>query len=380
MAGFALSYNAARRPLTGRRRRLAGLGVGVVLALLVAGGAVAMALSERGLGGTISHTWAQFTDPDANVPKNDPNRLTATGSVRARYWRDGLELWKKERWLGLGAGSYATGRFRVREDTAVVRHAHGWWNQTLADLGIVGLALGLLAAVLWLGAAGRAVGLGFLARHRRERGPPDAPERAGLVTLGVVAIVFAIHNLVDWTWFTPGLAMVGLLCAGWVAGRGPALQPVPEPPSGRARQLRIASAAGVVVAALVAAWAIWQPARSVDAGDHALSLIDNGRFTQARSEAEHAHDIDPLAIEPLIDLAAAEEASGRPVRARAALVDAVELQPSNPAAWKSLAFFELRASRPQAALRAARAAAFLDPQSDQTRQLLLLTYRAARPR
>ena len=379
LVGVALSFNAARHPLIGSRRRLAGIVVAVVLALLVAAGVVAMAASSRGLGGTISHTWAQFTDPEASVPSNDPNRLTATGSVRARYWRDGLELWKKQRWLGLGAGSYATGRFQVREDTAVVRHAHGYWNQTLADLGLVGLALSVLAGLLWLGAAGRAVGLVALPRHRRDRGPPDAPERIGLVTIAVVAIVFAFHNLVDWTWFVPGLAMLGLLCAGWVAGRGPALQPTLERPSGRARWLRIASAAGVVVAALVASWAIWQPQRSVDAGDKALSLIDNGRFTQARSEAHHAHDIDPLAVEPLIDLAAAEEASGRPVQARVALVDAVELQPSNPAAWKALAYFELRASRPQAALRAARAAVYLDPESDQTRQLFLTAFRATRP-
>jgi len=353
--------------------------VAVVLALLVAAGIVAMAFSSRGLGGTISHTWAQFTDPEAAVPSNDPDRLTATGSVRARYWRDGLELWKKERWLGLGAGSYATGRFQVREDTAVVRHAHGYWNQTLADLGIVGLALSILAGVMWLGAAGRAVGLGVLPRQRRDRAPPDAPERIGLVTIAVVAIVFAFHNLVDWTWFVPGLAMLGLLCAGWVAGRGPAFQPIPEPPSDRARWLRIASATGVVVTALVAAWAIWQPERSVSTGDKALSLIDNGRFSQARSEARDAHDIDPLAIEPLIDLAAAEEASGRPVRARVALVDAVELQPSNPAAWKALASFELRASRPRAALRAAGAAVYLDPEGEQTRRLFLTTFRATQP-
>jgi O-antigen ligase len=379
LVGVAFSFSTARRPLAGSRRRLAGICVAVVLALLVAAGVVAMALSSRGLGGTISHTWAQFTDPEASVPSNDPDRLTATGSVRARYWRDGLELWKQERWLGLGAGSYATGRFQVREDTAVVRHAHGYWNQTLADLGIVGLALSILAGVMWLGAAGRAVGLGVLPRQRRDRAPPDAPERIGLVTIAVVAIVFAFHNLVDWTWFVPGLAMLGLLCAGWVAGRGPAFQPVPEAPTDRARWLRIASAAGVVVAALVAAWTIWQPERSVAAGDKALSLIDNGRFSQARSEARHAHDVDPLAIEPLIDLAAAEEASGRPVRARVALVDAVELQPSNPAAWKALAAFELRTSHPQAALRAARAAVYLDPEGEQTRRLFLTAFRAAGP-
>ena len=102
----------------------------------------------------------------------------------------------------------------------------------------------------------------------------------------------------------------------------------------------------MVAVALVAAWAMWQPLRSQDTGEHALVLVDNGRFSQAREQARRAHDINPLAIEPLVELATVEEATGRPVQARRALVDAVELQPSNPDAWKRLAELELRVFAP----------------------------------
>ena len=42
---------------------------------------------------------------------------------------------------GSGAGNFQTARLRHRKDASVTRHAHGFVPQTLADLGIVGLAL-----------------------------------------------------------------------------------------------------------------------------------------------------------------------------------------------------------------------------------------------
>jgi tetratricopeptide (TPR) repeat protein len=377
LAGLAVSFAEARPPLRGTARRNTGIAVVIFVALIPVAGLIAMAESQRGIGGNVSRTWRQFTDPDASVPSNDPSRLTASGSVRARYWRDGLEIYDDQPWIGLGAGAYATARLRVRQDTAVVRHAHGYWAQTLADLGLVGLAISVLAAIAWLWAAARAVGLGV--RRTRIRAPAGDPERVGLVTLGTIAIVFSVHSLVDWTWFVPGCAMPALLCAGWVAGRGPAFQPVLPRPVGRARLVRLASAAAVVLVSLVAAWAMWQPLRSIDSGEEALTLAENGRFTEARAQAHEAHDENPLAVEPLFELAAVQEASGRPALARSALVDAVRLQPANPEPWERLATFELRQGRPKAALRAARAAEFLDPRSPQTRRLFLRAVRASTP-
>lgn len=377
LAGLAVSFAEARPPLTGRARRNTGIAVVLFVALIPVAGLVAMAQSQRGIGGNVSRTWRQFTDPNASVPSNDPSRLTASGSVRARYWRDGLEIYKTRRWVGLGAGSYATARLRVRQDVAVVRHAHGYWAQTLADLGLVGLAISLLAAIAWLWAGARAVGVGV--RRERVRAPAGDPERIGLVSLGVIAIVFAVHSLVDWTWFVPGCAVPAMLCAGWVAGRGPAFQPALPRPVENARLVRLASAAAIIVVALVAAWAMWQPLRSIHSGEDALTLAENGQFSQAQAKAREAHDENPLAVDPFFELAAVQEASGRPALARSALVDAARLQPANPEPWKRLATFELRQGRPRAALAAARAAEFLDPRSPQTRRLFLRAVRASAP-
>jgi len=375
VAGLATSYALARRPLSERARHRAGRWVGVFVALLPVAGLVALSLSDRGLGGSISSTWNQLTNPDASIPSNDPGRLTAAGSVRARYWRDALEIYQSQQAIGNGAGAYATARFRVRKDTAIVRHAHGYWAQTLADLGVVGLIVSLLAAIAWLGAAGRAIGVG-MGRSDGSRAPPGDAERIGLVTLAVTALVFGVHSLVDWTWFIPGTAMLGILCAAWVAGRGPAFQPVLPAAVGRERALRIACGAAVGVVALAMVWAMWQPLRSISARQEALDLAGSGRFSDARDKAKYAADLNPLAIEPLLELSAVEEASGRTRQARSALLDAVRLQPANPETWKRLSIFELRASKPDAAVVAARAAVYLDPLSPQTRRVLLRAFRA----
>src|ERR1700681_4966032 len=42
-----------------------------------------------------------------------------------------------------------------------------------------------------------------------------------MLSMLCLVVVFGIHSLADWTWYVPGDACVALLCAGWLAGRGP---------------------------------------------------------------------------------------------------------------------------------------------------------------
>ncbi|HLM50679.1 MAG TPA: O-antigen ligase family protein, partial [Solirubrobacteraceae bacterium] len=221
--GAGLSFWMARRAIGARARRRLGVAVAILVALALVGGGTAVALASGGLSGT----WSSLTDPNAAVPDNGPDRLTSAGSVRARYWRDALEIFGADPVAGSGAGAYATVRLRYREDRALVRHAHGYAVQTLADLGLLGLLLSLAAAVAWLLAAARTTAL----RPRRwdfwrrdlptPPGPPWTAERVAMVTLAAVVVTFGVHSLVDWTWFVPGSAVFALLAAGWVAARGP---------------------------------------------------------------------------------------------------------------------------------------------------------------
>jgi hypothetical protein len=375
LAGLAVGFVAAGRPPSPLARRRIGLVLLCGVALAPVGVAARMALSDKGVGGSLSGHWKSLTDPNAALPINDPSRLTTSGSVRARYWDEALRIFRDNTLAGVGAGGYATVRKRYRSSEGAVRTAHGYVVQTLSDLGIVGLAVSLALLAAWLASAAAATGMG---PHRRW-GRPDrvrsySPERIGLLTLVAVVLVFGVHSLVDWTWFVPANAVVALLAAGWVAGRGPLRAAAPRRAHGSSlaerlragfgERSRAISAAAVVLVALLAAWTAWQPLRSEELAQRSLNTLQSGDIAGARAEANAAHEHDPLALDPLFKLATIEEQAGnRQFQARRALEQAVRLQPANPEAWLALATFELSTAHPQAALAASRRAVYLDPRS-----------------
>ena len=391
-AGLAVQFAAAQRPPTAHQRRLAGRAALAVLALVPLIGLIALAAAPGGIDGQVSKAWNQLTDPDAKTPANTPDRLTATSSVRARYWSEALDIHATEPWLGAGAGAYATVRTRFRDDTLAVRHAHGYVVQTLADLGWAGLAVSLIAAAAWLLAALRATGL-----TRGDRGLPYDAERVGMLTLAIVVVVFGVHSAIDWTWFVPANAGVAMLCAGWVAGRGPlrARLDAPDGPPGptgpawphagrlarvgaRIPPLRALAIFLVIATALAAAWTAYQPVRAVHAGDAAFDRLDLGQPDAAANIARIATDRNPLSVDPLFELAAIEQARGRTSEAEAALERAVELQPASAEAWRQLGRLRLSVlNDPQRALDAFQAAYHLDPKSPESTSDVIEASRAA---
>jgi cytochrome c-type biogenesis protein CcmH/NrfG len=170
----------------------------------------------------------------------------------------------------------------------------------------------------------------------------------------------------------PANAAVALLAAGWVAGRGP-LGTATRRSHGRIgerlragmrERSRAVCAGAVALLALLATWTVWQPLRSDALAQRSLETLESGDVVAAREQANRAHDLNPVAVDPLLKLAAIEEQAGnRQIQARAALQQAVRLQPANPEPWIQLASYELRTGHPQAALTASRRAVYLDPRS-----------------
>jgi O-antigen ligase/polysaccharide polymerase Wzy-like membrane protein len=244
LIGLAFGFWTSRSAPSIAGRRRAGALLLALLAVVILACAGGLAASHRGFTGTISHAAHSLTDPHAPVPSNGPGRLTAVGSVRARYWNEALKVFKAHPVLGSGAEGYATARLRYRTETLDVRHAHGYIVQTLADLGIVGLALTLALLLAWMTAAGRAThpfnrrwtswrtlrgrldrkdsggAPGWVKLTVGGRPAPYTPERIAMLSMLCLVVVFGIHSLADWTWYIPGNACVVLLCAGWLAGRG----------------------------------------------------------------------------------------------------------------------------------------------------------------
>jgi cytochrome c-type biogenesis protein CcmH/NrfG len=132
---------------------------------------------------------------------------------------------------------------------------------------------------------------------------------------------------------------------------------------------RAAVAAFALVVALAAAWATWQPLRAVDTGNEALAQLDNAgkdphAFDRARRLTDDARRRNPISVEPLFERNVIETIAGDKVAARAALEEAVRLQPSNPATWMALTRFMLeQEDRPVQALRLLGPALYLDPKA-----------------
>jgi hypothetical protein len=387
LAGVAIGFFGDRRAPSASARRASGIVLAALLVLVIVTLAGGLAASKRGLTGTISHDLSSLTNPNAPVPKNTPGRLTAIGSVRARYWKEALDVFKAHPALGAGAAGYGTARLRYRTQPLDVMQAHGYVVQTLADLGIVGLVLTLALLVAWMVAAGRPTHP-FNRRWTVGRSPPSiawrnapaayTPERIGMLTMLCIVVVFGVHSFADWTWYVPGDACVALLCAGWLAGRGPlrdgklaapagapaAATPLPAsasaPTTGFA-PVRIGLAIVIVAGALLAAWTEWQPQRSVDASEQALVLLSRNPVA-ARGAAQAGVDRDPLSAQALFTLSAIEHATGEVALARATLQKAVRQQPSNPQTWLTLGLYDMTAN-PRAAVSELRAAVYLNPES-----------------
>lgn len=391
--GIAVGFATNRRaPRTRARRRMGAILLSLpVIALLGLLGLLAH--SHRGLTGSISHDLSALTDPNASVPLNTPGRLTSVGSVRARYWNEALEVFSEHPLLGAGADGYATARLRHRTVPLDVHHAHGFGVQTLADLGLIGMALVLALLATWLAAAGRAThpfNRRWQSWRWRRIQAPYTAERIGLLSMLCVVVTFGVHSLVDWTWYFPGDACVALLCAGWLAGRGPLGQPAglaepvalrsatasmaPSQPAGRKAPSgrkaswlggpspRVVLAAAVIVLSLLAAWAQWQPLRSFDAANEASALLARNP-RGARIAAQQAVSRDPLSVQALFTLATVQQSAGESAQARATLQKAVRLQPSNPQSWVALGEYDLQANDPRDALNELRAAIYLNPQT-----------------
>ncbi len=363
-AGLAVGFLSAHKPPGERTRRRASRALVAALAAVPAVAILMLANAPGGIDGQLSKAWKQATDPTISAPDNSPGRLTATSSVRTRYWREAGRIHETSPLRGTGAGSYGTIRLRYRADRTQVRHAHGYGVQTLSDLGWLGVGLSALVVLTWLLAAARSVGVWW-----KSRGLPWDAERVGLVALASVVIVFGVHSAIDWTWFVPGNAIPALICAGWVASRGPVrerLAGFAQRPY-RVSRPTLAIAALVLLTAFAAAWSALQPVRAENAQAAALDRVERGQLDAAVSIAAIAHDRNPLAVDPLFTLASIEIAAGRPERARAALEQATKLEPANPEPWTRLGRLKLQQlGDPKGALRAFQVAYYLDPYSLRT--------------
>lgn len=372
-SGLAGAFAMDRSALHPGTRRAIGTALIVAVSLVPFGGLAALVASKRGLTGEVSHLWDSATN-STQVTGDVPGRLVELANTRPRYWAEAIRVGEHNLLGGAGAGGFGTARSRYTSDPWLAGHAHSYIVETFADFGLLGLLLNAALLAAWALASVRTLRGGA-----RDAAPT---ERTGMYALLCVVVAFGVSSAVDWTWFVPGTAVVALLGAGWLAGRGALSAPVTVRRGAAellSRPAAVGGLAALALAGLLLGWGLWQPLRSAAADSAAVAAIAKGNIGAAITDARVAAARDPLSVEPHWELSAIFSAVGNPARARAELLEATRLQPENPATWRQLGLYDLQHHQPGSALAVLRRALTLDRASYPTLDWIAQARAALRP-
>jgi hypothetical protein len=282
----------------------------------------------------------EFTNPVSQAGSN-PQRLGELNlNSRWTWWEEAWTLFTDEPTGGTGAGSFAVARRPIRINTTFATEPHNLALQFLAEAGIVGF-------LLFAGFVATAT-VGVVRAMRSTVGG----EAAAATALALALLAYLLHALIDYDWdfialTGPALVVLGVLLA-----------------TGRPSITRVRSplwATGAILVAVVSLFSLAAPWLATRYVDDAFAAIDRGDDQAALDAARRAQTWNPLAIEPLLAEAAAEEARGDGRSALVRYVEAVELQPLNWRTWYELGFFELNTGRRERAIRHLQRSRELDP-------------------
>lgn len=188
-----LAALAARRPLRAGAK-LAVAGVPAVLALVLA--------LAAGVPSTLAHDWHRFASGAQPHGEHGDLRRRLTdpsNNQRTLLWKAAVQGFADAPSHGHGAGTFQEVWDRRRPSYVYTVNAHSLYLQTMAELGVPGLAL---IVVLLLAALG---GLALRAR---------GPNRSLYGVLLAAGLVWALHAGVDWDWEMPVVSLPFFAAAG----------------------------------------------------------------------------------------------------------------------------------------------------------------------
>jgi O-Antigen ligase len=290
-----------RGPRSRARVALAvGLVAGVGLALAAAAGAPAF----------VERQYDRFVEGNITPEEDQRQRLLNPGNNgRLHHWKVSREAFEAEPLHGTGAGTYELWWDSERTIPFDVLDAHSLYVEVAGELGIVGLAL-LLVAI-------GAVLLGFAARAR-------GPDRAAGAALLAAGVVWALHAGIDWDWEMPATTL-WLFAAGGIALAAPADRVRLRPPG---RVPRVALALGCLVLAVTPALV----ARSQSKLDEAARAFDDGRCAESIDAALASASALQSRPEPYQLLGYCDVRLGEP---ELALLNLERARDRDPAAWET---------------------------------------------
>jgi hypothetical protein len=303
----AASFLFGRELPVARRRLVVRAAVGAIAVVVVAGavGAVVQA------GGPIDFVRARWGDFANTQSSPTPGRLVGTSSGnRWGWWQQAWDAWTRHPAGGTGAGSFRlTSTVRSHNPALITTEPHNVPLQFLSETGVVGFLLYLAMVVAAVVA---------LTRRGRDR---------ATTALTLVLALGAVHQVVDIDWDfvatqAPLFALAGFLLAE--PGRMlPRRQPLP--------------AAAVALASLAALYSLFSPWASDRQLNTGYDRVVSGDFSGALRAAKDAHELNPLAVEPLWLWATTTSSDSE---ARSLYLRAAHREPQNPETWYELGYFE----------------------------------------
>jgi hypothetical protein len=344
----AASWWEARRPLSAAsaarvRRGWTAVVVGVAVAGVL-GGAVAGDPVHR-----LHRAWTSFKGGYGD--NGSGSRLTSgLGSNRYDFYRVALDEVTAHPIVGVGADNFAQDYLRQGRSTETPHYPHDVVLRTLAQTGIVGLAL-LLAtlAAAFTGA--------WRATRTRD---PLAVVVAGGATAGF--LYWTLHGISDWFWEWAGLGAPAFALLGLAVALAPrsAAASAPSAPRAPAPGMRRRSglAAGVLLlAAGVALAAPWLARREMDRAGAVFAT----RPFEAYARLDRAARLDRLSDGPALLKGSIALRYGDLPRARNAFEEAVARNPRGQYATLELGAIASAQSRKAAARRLLTRAVALAP-------------------
>jgi len=291
----------------------------------------------------VRNAYRSFSAPPPRVTSLNQRLFNLSSSGRNVQFRAAWNEFRAHPLIGTGAGTYEQHWLRVRPSGAwKIRDVHNLYLETMAELGIVGLAL--LAAAL-------AIPLAALARARRH---PLASAAAGAY------VAYLLHAAVDWDWEMTAVTLTALICATAVLRAAGREDPTPLGAPIRFGGLALVVAVGAF--ALVGLVGNTATARSAKA-------VRGTHWAAAAREARTAASWAPWASTPKIWLGEAQVGGQTLGPARESLRVAARKDPRNWEIWFDLA---LAARRGGAEQRHALATALeLNPLSPEVHEFML---------
>lgn len=341
---------AAARSAVTRGTRLAGVAAMAAVALVTL--LLALDLPDR-----MERQYTRFVEGDSLATAATRDRLTSlANNGRLDHWGVAVDAFGAAPLRGQGAGTYQIIWSRDRDSGFNVLDGHSLYLESLAELGVVGLAL-LAVALLTL--------VGALVVRARGR------NRSLYAAVLAAVLAWAVHAGVDWHWEMPAVtAWVFALGGLGIAAPGGG----PDRASGPAPLTRILAALGCLLLAVTPALA----ALSQQALDESVAAFRRGDCTRSVDAALASISYLSVRPQPFELLAYCDVRVGLSQLAVKIMRKALARDPANWEYHYGLALVRGAAGvdpRPQAATALA-----LNPLSPLTREAAIELGTADRPR